>query len=93
MVDNVSRLPFLFFIKSKNDTATYIKEYVEIVNIQQLGGVKMQQMHSNGGGEFINKNLDKFLKSKGVKQTVSALHTSEHNRVAERMLRLIIFII
>jgi hypothetical protein len=30
-------------------------------------GVKVQQMHSNGGGEFINKNLNKFLKSKGVK--------------------------
>jgi hypothetical protein len=41
-------------------------------------------MHSNGGGEFINKNLDKFLKGKGVKQTVP--HTSEHNRVIERML-------
>jgi hypothetical protein len=33
-------------------------------------------MHSDGGGEYINKNLDKFLKGKGVKQTVSAPHTS-----------------
>jgi hypothetical protein len=49
-------------------------------------------MHSDSGGEFINKNLDKFLKGKGVKQTVSTPHTSEHNRVAERMLRSIISI-
>jgi hypothetical protein len=49
-------------------------------------------MHSNDGGEFINKNLDKFLKGKGVKQTVSASHTSEHNGVVERMLRSIISI-
>jgi hypothetical protein len=48
-------------------------------------------MHSDGGGEFINKNLDKFLKSKG-KQTVFAPHTSEHNGVIERMLRSIISI-
>jgi hypothetical protein len=27
VVDDVSRLPFLFFMKNKNDTATYIKEY------------------------------------------------------------------
>jgi hypothetical protein len=43
-------------------------------------------------GEFINKNLDKFLKDKDVKQTVSTPHTSEHNRVVERMLRSIISI-
>jgi hypothetical protein len=49
-------------------------------------------MHSDGSGEFINKNLDKFLKSKGVKQTVSVPYTSEHNRVVERMLRSIISI-
>jgi hypothetical protein len=49
-------------------------------------------MHSDGGGEFINKNLNKFLKGKGVKQTVFTPHTSEHNRVVERMLRLIISI-
>jgi hypothetical protein len=40
-------------------------------------------MHSDGSGEFINKNLDKFLKGKGVKQTVSTPHTSKHNGVAE----------
>jgi transposase InsO family protein len=92
VVDNVSRLLFPFFMKNKNDTATYIKEYVEMVNTQHPGGVKVQHMHSNSGGEFINKNLDKFLKGKGVKQTASTPHTSEHNRVAERILRSIISI-
>jgi hypothetical protein len=92
LVDDVSRLPFPFFMKDKDDAATYIKEYVEMVNTQQPGGVKVQQMHSDSGGEFINKDLDKFLKGKGVKQTVSTLHTSEHNGVAERMLRSIISI-
>jgi hypothetical protein len=52
----------------------------------------VQQMHSDGSGEFINKDLDKFLKNKGVKQTVSALHISEHNRVVKRMFRSIISI-
>jgi hypothetical protein len=93
VVNNVSRLPFLFFMKNKDDTTTYIKEYVKMVNTQQPDRVKVEQMHSNGGGEFINKNLDKFLKSKSVKQTVSTLHTSEHNRITERMLRLIISIV
>jgi transposase InsO family protein len=90
VVDDVSRLLFPFFMKNKDDAATYIKEYMEMVNTQQPGGVKMQQMHSDGGGEFINKDLDKFLKGKGVKQIVSTPHTSEHNRVTEKMLRSII---
>jgi hypothetical protein len=51
-----------------------------------------EEEHSDGGGEFINKDLDKFLKGKGVKQTVSTPHTSEHNRVVERMLKSIISI-
>jgi hypothetical protein len=56
-------------MKDKDDTATYIKEYVEMVNTQQPGRVKVQQMHSDDGGEFINKDLDKFLKKgKGVKR-------------------------
>jgi hypothetical protein len=42
VVDDVSRLPFLFFMKNKDDTATYIKEYVEMVNTQQPDGVKVQ---------------------------------------------------
>jgi hypothetical protein len=50
-------------------------------------------MHSDSGGEFINKNLNKFLKGKGVKQTVSTPYTLEHNRVTERMLRSIISIV
>jgi hypothetical protein len=41
VVDNVSRLPFLFFMKNKDNTATYIKEYVEMINIQQPGRVKV----------------------------------------------------
>jgi hypothetical protein len=62
VVDDVSRLPFLFFMKNKDNAATYIKEYVKMINTQQLGGIKVQQMYSNSSGEFINKDLDKFLK-------------------------------
>jgi hypothetical protein len=34
VVDDVSRLPFLFFMKDKDDAATYIKEYVKMINMQ-----------------------------------------------------------
>jgi hypothetical protein len=34
VVNDVSRLPFLFFMKDKDDVATYIKEYVGMVNTQ-----------------------------------------------------------
>jgi hypothetical protein len=67
VVNDVSRLPFPFFMKNKDDIATYIKEYVKMVNTQQSSGVKVQQTYSDGGGEFINKDLNKFLKGKGVK--------------------------
>jgi hypothetical protein len=33
VVDDVSRLPFLFFMKNMDDAATYIKEYVKMVNM------------------------------------------------------------
>jgi transposase InsO family protein len=92
VVNDVSRLPFPFFMKNKDDAAIYIKEYVKMVNTQQLGRVKVQQMYSDGDSEFINKNLDKFLKGKGIKQTVSTPYTSEHNGVIKRMLRSIISI-
>jgi hypothetical protein len=40
-MDDVSRLPFPFFMKNKDDTVTYIKEYVKMINTQQSGGVKV----------------------------------------------------
>jgi hypothetical protein len=42
VVDDVSRLLFPFFMKNKDDAATYIKEYVKMINTQQSGGVKVQ---------------------------------------------------
>jgi hypothetical protein len=41
VVNDVSRLPFSFFMKNKDDTATNIKEYVKMINIQQPGGVNV----------------------------------------------------
>jgi hypothetical protein len=42
VVNDVSRLPFPFFMKNKDNAATYIKEYVKMVNTQQPSGVKVQ---------------------------------------------------
>jgi hypothetical protein len=50
-------------------------------------------MYSDGGSEYINKNLNKFLKGKSVKQTVFTLHISEYNEIVERILKPIISIV
>ena len=48
---------------------------------------KVAMFQSDGGGEFVNKNLmDQFL-THGIKHLISCPHNPEQNGIAERRLR------
>ena len=49
--------------------------------------LKLIRLHTDGGGEFINSQLKKFLLDNGTELTTSAPYTPELNGVAERMNR------
>ena len=50
----------------------------------------MKEIHSDGGREFKNKDVEVFLCSKGIKRTNNVPYTPEQNGVAERENRTVV---
>jgi hypothetical protein len=56
-----------------------------IKKAQLLLSKVLKRFHSDGGGEFINKELELFFDSQGTEQTHTTLDTPQHNSLAERV--------
>ena len=89
-VDDASRKVFSYFLKKKSDCLEAVQQLVEEANTKFYGQHKVEQFHSDNGGEFVGEKVEKYLKSQGIKHTTSAPHTPQHNGVAERMIRSIV---
>lgn len=60
------------------------------IEIENQFGKSVKEIHSNGGKEYVNKNVKSFLNSKGIKHTVNIAYTPQQNGVAERDNRIIV---
>ena len=72
------------------DTAHKTMQNVIVrVNVSRGAGTA-KSVHSDGGGEFMSKPHNDWLKSVGVSATFSAEGTPEHNSLVERAMRTIV---
>ncbi|KAJ1519794.1 hypothetical protein ONE63_005047 [Megalurothrips usitatus] len=85
IVDDYSRFVRVYFLATKNQSRDRIKEFVTECETQK--GKTLKVFRSDNGGEFVNKNLTAFFKSKGIIQQRSVRFTLEQNGVAERQNR------
>jgi hypothetical protein len=88
IVDEFSRKAFGFCIPTKGEAAGRIQEWVRAVTVQQ--GHPVAEFHSDGGGEFLSKELLEFFKAVGTTATITPPHTPQHNAIVERMMRTIV---
>lgn len=82
ITDDFSRFTVTYLLKHKSEAAGIIKEYVKWV--ENLFGRKPSVIRSDGGGEFINKELRSFYKQQGIQSQYSAPYSPQQNGVAER---------
>ena len=77
----MSRLIHLYLLCLKSEAFEFYKQY-EAWCMTHLG-VTIKVLHSNQGGEYLDKGWILYLKSRGTEQKLTVHDTPAHNGVAE----------
>ncbi|GBP29416.1 Retrovirus-related Pol polyprotein from transposon TNT 1-94 [Eumeta japonica] len=83
-VDDHSKMAFIYFMKAKSEAFKYFKEFQSMVENQKNRKIKV--FRTDNGGEYCNKDFDKYLKQQGIIHQRTNAYTPE-NGVCERMNR------
>ena len=82
LVEHHSSYGMCYFLKTKNEAVKKIIEFLDLCETQT--GQKLKEFLSDNGGEFVNYQLEFFLKQKGVKFLKTTPYTSQQNGKIER---------
>lgn len=82
LIDDFSRFCVVFLLKSKDEAADKIMEYVQWV--ENIFDRKPCVLRSDGGGEYVDERLRQFCRSEGIQQQFSTPYSPQSNGVAER---------
>jgi hypothetical protein len=85
VIDQYSHYAFIEPIKRKKDATEKLKLIIE--QAQNQSKEKLARLHTDQGGEFVNKPLDKYLDEHGIKHTLTPADTGELNGMIERFHR------
>lgn len=86
--DEFSGYRKIYFIREKSEVAKIIKDFC--IEIKNQFGQNIKELHTDGGKEYVNKEVELFLKNNGIKHTVTIAYSPQQNGVAERENRIIV---
>ncbi|CAI7865162.1 unnamed protein product [Closterium sp. NIES-53] len=88
MLDDATRMCWTRRLNAKGDAAKAIQEWaLEVCNDDKK---RIKVIRTDGGGEFVNNELAKWMKSKGIKHDVTTPYTPQQNGAAERLNRTLV---
>ncbi|GJY03740.1 putative RNA-directed DNA polymerase [Tanacetum coccineum] len=82
VVDDYTRAVWVFLLKSKNEVFNNIVSFYNLIKNQFEKNIKV--FRSDNGTEFINNQVDSFLKINGILHQTTCPYTPQQNGVAER---------
>nr|GFA44222.1 hypothetical protein [Tanacetum cinerariifolium] len=82
VTDDYSRFSLVFFLATKDETASVLKTF--IVGLENLLSLKVKIIRCDNGTEFKNADLNQFCGLKGIKREFSVPRTPQQNGIAER---------
>nr|GEY73210.1 putative ribonuclease H-like domain-containing protein [Tanacetum cinerariifolium] len=88
VTDDYSRFSWVFFLATKDETATVLKTF--IVGLENLLSLKFKIIRCDNGTEFKNANLNQFCVLKGIKREFCIPRTPQQNGIAKRKNRTLI---
>ncbi|KAL8088693.1 hypothetical protein AgCh_038463 [Apium graveolens] len=88
IVDEFTRYTWVYFLHTKNETASILIDHVKHLDKLVKDSVKI--LRSDNGTEFKNLIMEEFCKNHGIKQEFSAPGTPQQNGVVERKNRTLI---
>jgi len=81
-IDDHSRKTWIYFLKTKDEVFGRFKEFKALV--ENLIGKKIKVLHSNNGGEYVDKDFTDFCAREGIEREWTTPYNPEQNGVAER---------
>ena len=84
-IDDYSRCVKIYFIRKKSEVLAKLKEFE--VAATNDAGYKIGTLRTDNGGEYTSRELEEYLKKKGIKHETSIFHSPQQDDVAERMNR------
>ena len=87
-IDDYSRCCVVYFMKHKSEVLEKFKEFE--ASTTNACGQNIGTLRSDNGGEYISKEFEDYLKSKGIRHELTVAYSPEQNGVAERMNRTLV---
>lgn len=81
-IDDCSKWCEVKFLKNKSDVLEATKEF--IARAEKQSGRSVRALQSDNGREYLNKEFDAYLKSRGIVRRLTVPYNPEHNGTAER---------
>lgn len=81
-IDVYSRYSKVYFMRNKSDVFEKLREFVE--NVKTKFHLKPKVVRSDRGGEYLNENVQKYLKSEGIEFQCTVGYAPQQNGIAER---------
>lgn len=82
-IDDYSRCCAVYFLKQKSEVLDKFKEFEAIV--ENECGQSITTLRTDNGREYLSREFQAYLKSKGIRHELTIAHTPEQNGVVERM--------
>ena len=82
--DDYSRFTRVFFLRTKDETATYFSKY-----LAEIAPRKVEVVRSDGGGEFLKGAFGALCTTEKIRQEFTTADSPQYNGVAERQIAII----
>ena len=82
--DDYSRSTRVFFLRTKDETATYFSKY-----LTEIAPRKVEVVRSDGGGEFSKGAFGALCRTEKIRQELTTADSPQYNGVAERQIAII----
>ena len=86
--DDYSRMVWIFPMKRKSEVTEKFRTYKSYVENQT--GKRIKVLRTDRGGEYVNNELESFLKDQGIAHQTTTPYTPQQNGVSERMNRTVL---
>jgi len=84
-IDDYSRCCSVYFMKHKSEVLEKFKEFEEATTTDSKN--RIRRLRTDNGGEYVSKEFEAYLRSKGILHEFTVPNSPQQNGVAERMNR------
>nr|GFC07066.1 retrovirus-related Pol polyprotein from transposon TNT 1-94 [Tanacetum cinerariifolium] len=88
IVDDYSRFTWVKFLRSKDETPTFIIKFLKMIQVQL--NVRVRRIRTDNGTEFVNQTLRDYYEEVGISHETSVARSPQQNGVVERRNRTLI---